>query len=91
MVDVVLQGAWVLHRINKDEGDEPLLLPAFRRHAVNVISLKYSKEGILCWSHLGIRNIRSDVCYDDTKHYQVQSERKRIQNFLKHVGGNVFA
>ena len=22
MVDVILQGAWVLYRINKDEGDE---------------------------------------------------------------------
>ena len=42
------QGACVLYRINKDEGDESLPLLAFRRHIVNVIFLKYSKEGRLC-------------------------------------------
>ena len=73
MVDVALQGAWGLYRINKDEGDESLPLLAFRRHVASVIFLKYSKEGRLCSSHLGIRNMPSDVCYDDTKHYQVQS------------------
>ena len=31
MVDVVLQGACVLYRINKDEGDESLPLLAFQR------------------------------------------------------------
>ena len=85
MIDVVLQGAWVFHRINKDEGDESLLLLARRRHVVNAIFLKYSKEGRLSSSHLGIRNIPSDVCYDDTKHYQVQSEHRRIQNTLKDI------
>ena len=79
MVDVVIQGAWVLYRINKDKGDESLPVLAFRRHAVIAIFLKYSKEGRLCSSHLEIRNIPSDVCYDDTSHYQVQSEHKRIQ------------
>ena len=40
----VLQGKWVLYRINKDEGDESLLHLAFQRDVVNVIFLKYSKE-----------------------------------------------
>ena len=78
MVDVILQGAWVLYDINKDERDESLPLRAFRRRAVNAIFLKTSKEGKLSSSHLGIRDIPSDVCYDDTKH-QMQSEYKRIQ------------
>ena len=68
MVDVVLRGVWVLNRINKDEGDESLPLLAFQRDVASAIFLKYSKEGKLSSSHLGIRNI----CYDDTKHYQVQ-------------------
>ena len=85
MVDVVIQGAWVLYRINKDKGNESLHLLAFRRHVVNVIFLKYSKEARFSSSHLGIRNILSDVCYDDTKHYQVQSEHRRIQNPFKHL------
>ena len=45
MVDVVLQGVWVLYRINKDESDESLPLLAFKRDVVNEIYLKYSKEG----------------------------------------------
>ena len=90
MVDVVLQGAWVLHRINKDKGDESLPLLAFQ-DIVNAIFLKYSKKGRLSSSHLGIRNIPSDVCYDDIKHYQVQSEHRRIQNTFKHLRGSVFA
>ena len=79
MVDVILQGVWVLYGINKNERDESLPLLAFRRRAVNAIFLKTSKEGKLSWSHLGIPDIPSDVCYDDTKHYQLQSEHKRIQ------------
>ena len=59
MVDVVLQGAWVLYPINKDEGNESLPLLGFPRHVVNAIFLKYSKEGRLSSSHLGIRNILS--------------------------------
>ena len=55
MVDVVLQCAWVLYHINKHEGNESLPLLAFRQHAVNVIFLKYLKEGRLRSSHLGIR------------------------------------
>ena len=71
MVDVALQGARVLYRINKDEGDKSLPFLVFSRHIVNAIFLKYSKEGRLSSSHVGIRNIPSDVCYDVTKHYQV--------------------
>ena len=36
MVDVVIQGAWVLHRINSDKSDVSLPLLAFRRDFVNV-------------------------------------------------------
>ena len=68
MVDVILQGLLVLYRIDKDKDVESLPLPAFRRDVVNVIFLKYSKEGRLSSSHVGIRNIPLDVCYDDTKH-----------------------
>ena len=67
VVDVAIQGAWVLHRINKDKGNESLPL-TFQRHFVNVIFLKYSKEDKFSSSYLRIRNIPSDVCYDDTKH-----------------------
>ena len=91
MVHVVVEGVWVLHRINKDKGDESLPLLALGRHAVNVIFLKYSKEGRLSSSHLGIRNIPSDVYYDYTKHYLVQSEHRRIQNPFKHLRESVFA
>ena len=38
-------------------------------HVINSIFLEYSKEGKLSSSHIGIRNIPADVCYDDTKHY----------------------
>ena len=69
MVAVVLQGVWVLYRINRDEGDESLPFLVFRRHIVNAIFLKYSMEGRLFSSHVGIGNIPSDVCYDDAKHY----------------------
>ena len=68
MVDVVIQGASVLYRIKKDKGDASLPLLAFWKHVINEIFLKYSKEGRLSSSHLGIKNIPSDDCYDDTKH-----------------------
>ena len=73
MVHVVLQGAWVLHGINKDEGDESLSLAAFRRKVVNPIFLKYSKKDILSLNHVAIRNTPSHACYYDTKLYQMQS------------------
>ena len=85
MVDVVFQGAWILHRVKKDEGNESLLFLVFRRHIVNTIFLKYLKKGRLSSSHVGIRNIPSDICYDDTKHYQVQSEHRRTQNPFKQL------
>ena len=91
MEDVVLQGAWVLHCISKGESDESLPLLAFWRHAVNVIFVKYSKEVRLFLSHLRILNIPSDVCYDDTKHYQVQSEHRHIQSPFKYLRWSVFA
>ena len=92
MVDVVLQGAWVLYRIAKDEGKESLPLLIIRRHVVvNAIFLKYSKEGRLSSSNLGIRDIPSYVYYDDIKYYQVQSKYKGIQNTFTHLRGNVFA
>ena len=91
VVDVVFQGAWVLYRINKDEGDESLPFLVFRRHIVNAVFLKYSNEGRLFSSHAGIQNIRSNVFYDHTKHYQVQSEHRRTQNPFKHLRWSVFA
>ena len=45
MVNVVIQVAWVMYGIDKDKGDESLPLLEFRRHVVNVIFLKYLKEG----------------------------------------------
>ena len=89
MVDVAIHVVWVLYCINKDKDDESLPLPPFLRHADNVIFLKCSKKGRLSSSHLGIWNIPSDVCYDDTKHYQVQSEHRLIQNLLKHLRRSV--
>ena len=91
MIDVVIQGAGVLYHINKDKGVESLPVLTFRRHVVNVIFLKYSKEGRLSSSNLGIRNISSNVCYGGTKQYQVQSEHRRIQNPFKHLRGSVSA
>ena len=91
MIYVVIQVVWELYRVNNDKGEESLPLLVFRRHVVNVIFRKYSKEGRLSLSHLGIRNIPSGFYYDDAKHYQVQSELRRIQNLLKHLRGSIFA
>ena len=68
-----------------------LSLLAFQRHLVNATFLKYSKEGRLSSSHVGIRNIPSDACYDDTKHFQVESEHRRTQSPFKHLRWSVFA
>ena len=73
------------YRINKDKGNESLAVLSFPRHAVKIIFLKDSKEGKLSSKHLGIRNITSDFSHDDTKHCQVQSEHRRIQNPCKHL------
>ena len=75
MADVVLQDVWVLYHIN-NEDHECLPLLAFRRDIVNAIFLKHSKEGRLSSRHAEIRNISSDVCYNNTKYYQVQSENR---------------
>ena len=84
MVDVVLQGAWVLYRINKGEGDESL--PASSSFLKTyAVFLKYSKEGRLSSSHVGNQNILSDVCYEVIKHYQVQSEHRHTQNPVNHL------
>ena len=92
MVDVVLQGVWLLYRINKDESGESLPHRlSFRTDVVNVFFLKYSKKGRLSSSHVGIRYMVSGVCYRDTKHCQVQSEHRRIENPFKHFRWSVFA
>ena len=72
--DIVLQGVWVLYRINNDEGDETQPLLAFWKDVVSATFLKYWKEGRLSTRHVGLRNISSDVWYNDTKYYQVQSD-----------------
>ena len=90
MVNVALQSAWVLHGVNKDEDDESLPFLVFRRHIFSAIFLKYSKEGRLSSSHVGIRNIPSNICYDYTKHYQVQSEQRRTQNPFEHLRWSAF-
>ena len=71
MLDVVIHDVWVLYGINRGEGDESL--PLFWGDVVRAIFLKYSKENRLSSSHVGIRNIPSDVSYNDTNYYQVQS------------------
>ena len=87
-VDVVLQCVWVLYRIN-NEDDECLPLLSFWRDVVNAIFLKHSKKGRLSSGHVGVRNIPSDVYYDNTKH-QVQSENKAdvtcVKKFLTPLG-----
>ena len=62
MVDVGLKGVGVLYRINKDEGNESMSLLPFPGDVDRSFS-----------SCLGIRNIPSDVCYDNAKYYQIQS------------------
>ena len=42
-----------------------LCLFKFFEDIVSATFLKYSKEGILSSSHVGIQNIPSDICYDD--------------------------
>ena len=88
-VDVVLPGARILYYVNKDGGDKSLLYLVFRRHTVNAI-LKYSNEDRLSLNHVGIWNILSNICYEDTKHYQMQSEHRRTQNPFKHLRWCVF-
>ena len=46
MVDVVIQGAWVLHRIKKDKGNESLPLLVFQRQFVHLNFLKFKGRQI---------------------------------------------
>ena len=64
MIDVVLQNAWVLLDINKDEGDESLPLLACNFSKI----FKKKKKN---------QNVPSDVCYE-VAHYQVPSKRQGI-------------
>ena len=54
MVDVVLQNAWVLHHINKDEGDESLPLLActfsemFKKREIIIERCRNSECPIRC-------------------------------------------
>ena len=90
MVNVVLQGVWILYRIKIDESDQSLPLLAFRREVVNVIFLKYSEESRLSSSHVEMKYpIRCLLSWP--KHYQAQSEHRRIQNHFKHLRWSVFA
>ena len=70
MDDVVLQNAWVLYRINKDEGKLYPSLPAFQRNLVIATFLKYSKEGRLFSNHIAIQNVLSNICHELAQ-YQV--------------------
>ena len=63
MIDV-FQGAWVLHHINKDEGNESLPLLAFRRHVINEIFLKYSKKGGLLSHKMFVMITQNNTTYN---------------------------
>ena len=79
MVDVNgIQCAWILYRFNKDKGNDPLPLLAFWRHVVNEVLSEIFK-GRLSSSHLGTRNIPSDVCYDDTEHMMTQAYTEPLE------------
>ena len=90
IVDVVFHGARVFCRINKEEGDESLPFLRFWWHIINALFLKYSKEDRLSSRHVGIRITWSDVCYDVTKHYQVQSEHRCSHNPFKPLRWSAF-
>ena len=53
-----------------------LAFDSFSKKCCITIFLIYSKEGRLFLSHVGIQNVRSDDCCNDTKHYQVPSEKQ---------------
>jgi len=78
MVDVAVQNAWILHRINRAEGDPNYSLLAFRREIVNAIFLKYSNDVVskrrMSW--VSVRNVPDDVRLDEIKHYQVPSDKQ---------------
>ena len=63
MVDVALQNAWILHRVNKEDFDSSYSLLAFPREVINTIFLKYSFENPSKRkiSHIAIKDVPSDV------------------------------
>ena len=69
MVDIVLQNAWMLYHIRKDEG-------------VESIFLKYWKEGRPSSSYVGTQNVPSDVCCE-VAHYQVPSKKQGMRKVYK--------
>ena len=75
MIDVAIQNAWILNRINRAEGDTNYSLLAFRREIVNSIFLKYSNDNInkrkMSW--VSVKNVPDVVHLDKIKHYQVPS------------------
>ena len=79
MVDVVLQGVWVLYHIN-NEGKECLPLLAFRIDVVNATFLNTQRKADYPRAMQELQNIEiaSDICYNNTKHYQVRSETKQV-------------
>ena len=90
MADVVLKVAWILYCVNKGEDNESLHFLVLRTHIANAIFLKYSEEGRLSSSDVGIRNTPSGICYDDTKYIQVQSKHTCTQNHFNHLRWSVF-
>ena len=70
-----------MYRINK-EGNESLPLLAFRRDVVNAVFLKYSEEGRLSSSHVGIRTM---VDWDSLGHVVTQTQTlfRTFDFFLK--------
>ena len=57
----------MFYRINKDEGDESLALPALSKRCCQC---NFSEIfGIVSSSQVGITIYPIDHCYDDTKHY----------------------
>ena len=90
MVAVVIQGARVLYRINKDEGDESLPFYSFLKTYCPCNFSETFKERQIILEPCSIRNIPSYVFYDVTEHYQVQSQHRRTQNTFKDLRWCVF-
>ena len=75
MIDVVIQGAWVFYRINKDKGDES----ASSTFSKTCCQCNFSE--ILKGREIILEPFRNSkyliscllLSYDDIKHYQVQS------------------
>ena len=78
MVDVALQNTWILHRVNKEDSDSSYSLSAFRWEVVNALFLKYSSENPSKrnLSYIAIKDVPSDVPFNDARHYRVPSEKQ---------------